>query len=299
MKAPPVVEKRIEAPDGTRLAYHSVGDGPTVLLANGLGGSWKAWTYQIQYLRDRYRFLSWDYRGLYGSGPSRNGSMAVPTHAADGFRVVDDATEEPERPITIMAWSMGVQVALEMFRKAPERVAALVLINGVAGRPWNSVFDTRALAPVFPYALRTARRYPEFLERTTRRVVRWPETVTWAKRLGFASSTVDNELWTDLAESFADLDMTEYVRILENLGEHDAHDMLGTVDVPTLVIAGARDRFTPRSTMERIVRSVPGAEFMIVPGGTHYVAVEHPEMVNLRIEKFLLERGYAPEQGPE
>ena len=39
-------------------------------------------------------------------------------------------------------------------------------------------------------------------------------------------------------------------------------------------------------------RRVAGAELMIVPGGTHYLAVEYPELVNLRIEKFFRERGY-------
>jgi pimeloyl-ACP methyl ester carboxylesterase len=42
------------------------------------------------------------------------------------------------------------------------------------------------------------------------------------------------------------------------------------------------------------VRDVPAAELLVVPGGTHYVAVEFPELVNLRVEKFLRERGYLP-----
>jgi hypothetical protein len=31
---------------------------------------------------------------------------------------------------------------------------------------------------------------------------------------------------------------------------------------------------------------------MVLPGATHYAALEYPEMVNLRLEKFLRERGY-------
>ena len=69
---------------------------------------------------------------------------------------------------------------------------------------------------------------------------------------------------------------------------------LPEVDVPTLVVVGDRDLFTPRKAAEKIVRKVPGAELMVVPGGTHYVAVEYPELINLRLEKFFLERGYPP-----
>ena len=111
-----------------------------------------------------------------------------------------------------------------------------------------------------------------------------------------AGRTLDEELWHELAGSFADLDMSLYMHVLELLGEHDASDVLPDVDVPVLVIAGDRDLFTPRSAAERMVREISGAELMVVPGGTHYVAVEQPELVNLRIEKFFGERGYPPAQ---
>ena len=35
-------------------------------------GSWKAWTHQISYFEDRYRFISWDYRGLFDSDTPRS-----------------------------------------------------------------------------------------------------------------------------------------------------------------------------------------------------------------------------------
>jgi hypothetical protein len=34
----------------------------------------------------------------------------------------------------------------------------------------------------------------------------------------------------------------------------------------------------------------------MIPGATHYAALEYPEMVNLRLEKFLRERGYEAAQ---
>ena len=40
---------------------------------------------------------------------------------------------------------------------------------------------------------------------------------------------------------------------------------------------------------------IPGAELLVIPGATHYAAVEYPQLVNLRLEKFWLERGYAPD----
>jgi pimeloyl-ACP methyl ester carboxylesterase len=276
--------------DDTDLAYHVVGEGPAVLLANGLGGSWRAWTHQIAYLSGRYRFISWDYRGLYRSGPPADAdALRVEDHVRDAEVIME--AEGVERA-AIFGWSMGVQVALELFRVAPERVAALVLLNGVAGRPYESVADLRALQHVLPRGIRGLRMVAPLVEAVTRKVVEWPEVATWLKRVGLASAALDEELFHELSGSFRDLDMDVYMHTLELLGEHDAFDVLPDIDVPTLVIAGDRDLMTPRRVAERMVRLIPAAELMLVPGGTHYVAVEYPELVNLRVEKFFRERGY-------
>jgi pimeloyl-ACP methyl ester carboxylesterase len=66
--------------------------------------------------------------------------------------------------------------------------------------------------------------------------------------------------------------------------------MVDTVRVPTLAITGEKDLFTPLETSRSIVDRIPGAELMVVQGGTHYTPVEFPMVVNLRIEKFLRER---------
>ncbi|MFW5876961.1 MAG: alpha/beta fold hydrolase [Myxococcota bacterium] len=285
-----VEERRIESFDGTDIAYHVVGEGPPILLCNGLGGSWKAWTHQIQYLSGRYRFISWDYRGLYRSGPPPDReAIRVEHHALDGLCILE--AEGVERA-ALFGWSMGVQVALEMFRRSPDKVAGLMLMAGVAGRPWDTVLNLKAMSRVLPPVIRAVRSMPRLAASVTRRVVRWPETVSWAKRIGLTARTVDDDVFLELAESFVDLDLELYLHMLELLGEHDATDVLPEVDVPSLVVVGDRDTFTPRPAAERMVDAIRGAELLVVPGGTHYVAVEYPEMVSLRVEKFLRERGY-------
>jgi pimeloyl-ACP methyl ester carboxylesterase len=290
-----VEERRIESFDGTDLAYHIVGDGLPVLLCNGLGGSWKAWTHQIQHLGDRYRFVSWDYRGLFRSGPppERN-AIRVEHSALDALRIMD--AQGMDRA-ALFGWSMGVQVALEVFRNAPDRVASLVLMAGVPGRPWDTVLNLKAMAHMLPPLIRGVRAVPRLTSSVVQRMVRSPETLIWAKRLGLTAASLDEQVFQDLADTFADMDLDLYLHMLELLGEHDASDVLAEVDVPVLVIVGDRDFFTPRQAAERMVRRIRGAEMMIVPGGTHYVAVEHPEVVSLRVEKFLRERGYAATPG--
>lgn len=288
MRLPEVEERRLRVDDGTQIAYHVHGEGPTVLLCNGLGGSWAAWANQMLYFHDRHRFAAWDYRGLYRSDPPRDGrALDIPGHAEDGLRVLDALGVERA---VVMGTSMGVQVALEMFRARPDRVSGLVLVNGVAGTPWSTALNLGVLGELVPPVVRRVGSVPRIAESVIRRLARQPETLAWAKRVGFAASTFDADDWRELAEPIAAQDIGIMLRSIEHLGEHDAWGMLGEIDVPTLIIAGDRDVFTPRSAAERMARRIPGAELLVVPGGTHFVALEYPELINLRLEKFFSER---------
>ena len=292
MMPSPVEERRFVSFDGTEIAYQSVGQGRPILLINGLGGGWEAWSHQIQYFRDRYRLLSWDYRGLYDSSRPRDpGALAIADHARDALCLLDEVSAERA---ALVGWSMGVQVALEVFRAEPERVASLAMVNGVAGRPWDYVFNLNLVGRMLPPFLRGLRSMPRTIETVVRQATRIPDPGEWIKRMGLAASTLDVQLVAALAEKFRTLDMDTFLRLLERLGEHDGWDLLPMIDVPMLVIAGTRDVFTPRSAAERMVRRTRGSEIMLIPGATHYAVLEYPEMVNLRLEKFFRERGYEP-----
>jgi pimeloyl-ACP methyl ester carboxylesterase len=292
MMPPPVEERRFVSWDGTEIAYQAAGEGRPILLINGLGGSWEAWSHQIRYFRDRYRLLSWDYRGLHASSrPTDPGALSIRDHAQDGLCLLD---QEGVDRAALVGWSMGVQVGLEMFRSAPERVASLAMLNGVAGRPWDYVFNLNLVGRLLPPFLRGLRSMPRTIETVIRQASRLPEPGAWAKRIGLAANTLDEQLAAELVGKLRELDMETFLLLLERMGEHDGWDLLPQIDVPTLIIAGSRDVFTPRSAAERMARRMRGSEIMSIPGATHYAALEYPEMVNLRLEKFLRERGFAP-----
>jgi pimeloyl-ACP methyl ester carboxylesterase len=290
MMPPPVEERRFVSFDGTEIAYQAIGQGRPILLCNGLGGSWEAWSHQIQYFRDRYRLLSWDYRGLYGSAaPADRDALRISDHARDALQLL---REEGAERAAILGWSMGVQVGLEMFRLAPERVASLAFLNGVAGRPWDYVFNLNLVGRLLPPFLRTLRSIPRAIQAVVRQATRIPDPGEWVKRIGLTAGTFDDQLASELVAKLGTLDMDTFIHLLERMGDHDGWDLLPLIDVPTLIIAGTRDVFTPRSAAERMARRIPGSEIMLLPGATHYAGLEYPEVINLRLEKFLRERGY-------
>lgn len=288
--------KEAVSADGTRIAYYTAygagQDAPVVVLANGLGGPRLAWRALVEYLGDRYRFVTWDYRGLYASGRppvSDRAAYSVPRHVDDLAAIV--AAERIERA-ALVGWSMGVQVCIETFRQLPGLARSLVLLSGTFGRPLDTAVPTPLGRRLAGKAIEAAERYAVPLTRAVRSIAGQPEFVGWLKRAGMMAETVDESEFAEVVGMFATLDIEAFAKNLRALGEHDAERLLPVIDVPTLVITGDRDRMTPRGLSQQMVRRIPKAEILVVRGGTHYTAVEFPELVGLRIERFFRENGY-------
>jgi pimeloyl-ACP methyl ester carboxylesterase len=141
--------------------------------------------------------------------------------------------------------------------------------------------------------LHLARRNPRASRGLLRLSLQSPEAFTWARRLGVIGEQVSSDTFARLVSSLLEFDVMSYVGTLDRLGEYDASSVLPQVDVPTLVIGGDRDPFTPRASLEALVQGIPSAEYLVLPEGTHFVLLDQAERVNLRIEKFWNERGYA------
>src|SRR5690606_22670269 len=103
----------------------------------------------VQRWRGRYRVITWDYRGLYGSVlPSLGSPLGVSAHCAD-LRAIFEATGIQQA--VFFGWSMGVQVGLEFYSQNPNSLTHLTLINGTCGRPLEGVplpFSEWALPPL-------------------------------------------------------------------------------------------------------------------------------------------------------
>lgn len=290
-------ESTFRGHDGATLACVRIGNGKPVLLAGGLLGGVGPWRHQIRHFDGRYAWHTWDYRGLGANGPSARNPRAnrnfpapettVAEHALDAIALLDSRGIEQA---AVVASSFGTQVALEIFRRAPSRVASLVLVGACAESPWRSrPLVERAVQKFLGLSDRALRT----VEPGAKSVLRWPETRAWAKRLGWVGDTIDPESWHEAIDSITATDVASLRPFLRAMQEYDGAAILSRIDVPTLVVAVDRDFLTTRESAENIARVVRGAELMTVPGASHFVQAEFPELLSLRIEKFFRERGYA------
>jgi pimeloyl-ACP methyl ester carboxylesterase len=268
----PYFRERIQTDDGVALAVQSVGQGPTVLLANGIGVNTPGLDFIAEHLRRRYRVVAWDYRGTGGSRIERwPVDLGMPRHAADALAILDALDA---RCAAILGWSMGVPVALEVIRRAPERVAAFGALFGAPGRPFDAAFPARA-AGVVHGLVAVARHVPG----PSQAVLRLAEAIPSLCRAvcvgtGFCGPNASREVFQAHVRSTRMANKRAYFGTMYEMMLHDASDVLPSVRCPALVVAGEKDWVTPPSTAEEMARRIPGAQLVVMPDTSHFGVIE-------------------------
>jgi pimeloyl-ACP methyl ester carboxylesterase len=281
--------------DGTRLHWTNAGaGGPAVVLTDGIGCAGYVWRALEPALADARRVIHWNYRGHGRSAaPADPERMTIEDCVSDLVAVLDAAGEERA---VLAGHSMGVQIALELHRRHPDRVAALVLVCGAPGNPLDTFHDSHVLRYAFPYAKQLVLRYPDLARLAFRALVPTDVALSYAMTFEVDGARVRRADLVRYLEDLAEVDPTLFVRLLASAGAHDASGHLRRVDVPTLVVAGERDSFTPLRLSEAMHRAIPGSELVVVPGGTHVAPLEDPELVAGRTLAFLA--AHAPVRAP-
>jgi pimeloyl-ACP methyl ester carboxylesterase len=274
---PGIEQRHLVTRDGTRIGYQVRGQGPAVVFANGLGGTYLAYKHLYDALDRDYRTICWDYRGLYTSSPAADARANTVGHQVEDLMQILDHEQIGE--VVVVGWSMGVQVGFEAFRHHAARVRGMLAINGTYGRAFRTVLGSRLVGRTIPMLLRLVRAQAELAGRATKALAGSDALIHAMKRTGLVSETIDLEIFRAVAAGFQQIDWRIYSDLLTLLDEHDAHDLLAAVAVPVAIVAGDRDLMTPPSTAEHLHRAIRGSRLVVIERGTHYTPVEFPEIL--------------------
>ena len=281
-----VEQRHVTVRDGTRIGYQVRGQGPCVVLANGLGGTYVAFKALYGAL-DGYQTICWDYRGLYTSTAAADPLANTIAHQVDDLMAILEA--EHVTDFVIAGWSMGVQVAFETIKRHRERVKGLYAINGTYGRAFRTVMGSRLIGQTIPMLLRLVRAQAALVGFASKRVAGSDGLIGAMKRVGLVAETIDMDVFRTVAGGFQTIDWVIYTDLLSRLDEHDAEDVLASITIPVTIVTGDKDLMTPPSTAEHMHRLIPGSRMVVIKGGTHYTPVEYPAIVADELER-LLER---------
>ncbi|MEZ4369082.1 MAG: alpha/beta hydrolase [Kofleriaceae bacterium] len=255
-----------------------------VVLLDGIGCDGYIWRYLAPALAN-HTVVHGHYRGHGRSAPPVDPDRVDIADLADDIDgVIADAGLPPA---VLIGHSMGVQVALEIYRRHPGRVAALVLVCGAPGSPLRTFTATASLEDVLPRIQGLLAKTPRMANWLSRSLFPTRLAYEVAARLEIQRDLVDPRDFMPYLVGMSQIDTRLFVSMLRAIGRHSAEDVLPTVKVPTMVVAGGRDGFTPPSRSREMAAAIPGAELLEVPEGSHTAPIERADLINDGILAFV------------
>jgi pimeloyl-ACP methyl ester carboxylesterase len=199
------------------------------------------------------------------------GFMDHPSIAAMAEDILDRAPAQ----FSLAGHSMGGRVALEVVRRAPERVTRLALLD--TGHHPAKAGEAASRAAL----LRLARE--EGMAALARR---------WLPPMVAAGRAADGALMARLTAMVerASPDLFER-QVQALLGRPNAYRGLGAIPCPTALIVGRLDTWSPPAQHEDMTARIPGAYLTVIDGSGHMSPVEQPVAVNAALSSWMRTAG--------
>lgn len=187
-------------------------------------------------------------------------------------RVLDLA---PQR-FAVAGHSMGGRVALEIFRRAPDRVAGLALL------------DTNYLPRAAGEAgVREERERMELLDTARARGTR-AMGQTWVRGMVHPARLADRPLVDGILDMFARKSADTFAaQIRALLDRPDAGPLLPRIACPALVLCGREDTWSPPARHEEMAGAIPGARLAVIEACGHMAPMERPRDVAAALAAWL------------
>ena len=272
--------------DGTMLAVRAMGEGDALplVIANGIGANLAIWRRSLYDLAAERPIVTWDHRGLFESKPPASDRLDAAAHAEDGVAAADHAGLER---FAVASWSSGGPIALEMANRHPDRVAALVLVNAGFGHPAGRLVRHLELTSALPMIAGVAKHFSGYLQGPFRSFVSRPTIAGFVRQSGLVGPTADIPSLVDFLQGMASCDLRKLLEIYEEVAGESSAGLLPSVEAPALLIAGAKDSFTPVSMMKEMERGLARAQLEVYENATHYLPLEYPSRLRDDLREFV------------
>ncbi|WP_327400286.1 alpha/beta hydrolase [Streptomyces sp. NBC_01288] len=239
-----------------KLSDRGAADGPALVLVHGWKGSHRMWDRLSYRLRNDFRVVSYDLRGM--------GESDKPRAAYSFTEMADDLTAVLEQldiqDATLVGSSMGCSVVLEYMRRSAARVARVVLNNGPIMLTTRDDFKW-AMPP------EQLNGYLDDIEQ------RWPlsewddlgdEPLDPARRISSYLTALQTPMDIALA-------------VVRQQATLDHRDAVRNMPVPVLAAYSVRDPFYPPELAKWIADSAPQGSFELFHESGHATPYEEPE----------------------
>ena len=243
-------------------------NGLPVILIHGFPFSGRMWEPQVAVLQEIYRVITYDIRG-HGDSDVGDGHYSIEFFVDDLFGIMDEL--ELSQAV-IGGLSMGGYIALRAMEREPNRFKGLVLCDTRSEADANAVKINRAntIKAIKQNGVQVFAG--DFVKKIFAKETFKSHPAVVYKIKKIIQSTSPESICSTLLALAARTDTT---------------DVLGKINVPTLLVFGEFDDLTPPEIGEEIHQQITESEFHIVPRAAHISNMENPTFFNEALLGFL------------
>ncbi|GLK72363.1 alpha/beta fold hydrolase [Ancylobacter dichloromethanicus] len=243
------------------------GSGEELVLLHPVGLDSSFWGAMPAMLAHSHRVLRLDLRG-FGGSPLGAGAVPIEAYAAD---VRQSIRRHGLRRPAVLGLSFGGMVAQTLALEHPESVSRLILCGCPGGIPAEAREALRERGAA------AERDGMESIVALT--IERW-----------FTPGFVDNPVVERVRARLRSNTVRAWAEGWRAISGFDALPRLGTLDVPTLVVAGAQDAATSPAASAALAAAIPGARRAVLPGAPHMMQLETSGLFTETVGDFLAGR---------
>lgn len=255
--------------DGLEVGYDDVGTGGglPVLFVHAFPLNRRMWAPQVSALVERCRCVAADLRGFGESSVAP--PYSVEQYADDLAHLLDQLRIDK---VVLVGCSMGGYVSFAFWRRHKERVRALVLADTKAGADAEEALERR-------------RQLVDIARTQGSTAV---ANLQIASLIGKTSREKQPDTYDAVHRMMAQAQPEGLAGALEAMMlRPDSIPMLGTIDVPTLIVVGEEDVPTPAREARLMHDRIAGSRLEVISQAGHLANMERPAAFNHLLTEFV------------
>jgi 3-oxoadipate enol-lactonase len=261
-----------------KLYYETSGKGPAIVFIHAAIADRRMWNREFDVYAKDHTVARYDVRGFGRSPP-----------AATEYSDVDDLqallAHIGARTATLVACSNGGRIAIDFAVETPDKVAGLLLVSpGVSGFTAELAPDGK---PVFEQDNVRSSKIPAAWKAGRKQEALEALREYWTS----AQEGANLELVRTMMRENADEIFTESSASHSRALDPPAVGRLGSITAPTLVLLGDRDEPSMTFIVRVVVRGIPHAKLIPVPGADHLVNLSRPADFDKALRQLLQSAG--------